>query len=69
MRKMKLDMDGLAVESFEMTAGGADERGTVRGNAATLRLCSVASSCAGGDTCQLSCTGSCATGLNCQQVC
>lgn len=67
MRKMKLDMDKLAVESFEMTAGDADERGTVRGNAAT-RFCSLASGCAG-DTCQLSCNGSCATGLNCQQVC
>lgn len=68
MRKMKLDLDGLAVESFEMTAGDADERGTVRGNAATLRLCSAGGGCTG-DTAQLSCTGSCATGLNCQQVC
>jgi hypothetical protein len=68
MRKLKLDMDGLAVESFEMTAGSADERGTVRGNA-SLRLCSMVTVCAGGDTCQLSCTGSCYTGLNCHQVC
>ena len=67
MRKMKLDMDLLAVESFEMAAGDADAVGTVRGNAATERLCSFRNSCV--DSCQLSCTGSCATGLNCQQVC
>jgi len=67
MRKMKLDMDRLAVESFSVVDGGADARGTVQGNAATLRLCS-AFTC-GGDTCDLSCTGSCRTYPNCQQVC
>jgi hypothetical protein len=66
MRKMNLDVEGLAVESFEVVAGGADARGTVRGNEATA-LCSPAPYC--GDTLDLSCTGSCRTGLNCQQVC
>ena len=68
MRKMKLDLDVLAVESFEMTADGTVKTGTVHGNAATP-LCSKFTVCAGGDTCQLSCTGSCYTGLNCHQVC
>ena len=67
MRKMKLDMDRLAVESFEVDNGVTEARGTVRGHAAT-RFCSLASGCAG-DTCDLSCNGSCATGYNCQQVC
>ena len=65
MRKMKLDIERLAVESFEMHAGDTDARGTVRGNAATV-LCTRAYPC---DSYQLSCLGSCATGYNCQQVC
>lgn len=67
MRKMTLDVDQLTVDSFEI-ADASNERGTVRGNAATL-ICSHQTACAGGDTCQLSCTGSCLTGLNCHQVC
>jgi hypothetical protein len=65
MNKMKLDLDRLAVESFTV-AGGADARGTVRANEDTI-ACSWRNSCV--DSCQLSCTGSCATGLNCHQVC
>lgn len=67
MQKMKLDLEQLAVESFATKGAEAGARGTVHGNAVT-RFCSVISTCAV-DTCQLSCTGSCATGLNCQQVC
>ena len=66
MRKMKLDIEQLAVESFAIRTVDADARGTVRGNAITERLCSLQSDC---DSFQLSCTGSCRTGLNCQQVC
>jgi hypothetical protein len=66
MRKMKLDMDKLAVESFAVVAGDADSRGTVEANQGT-RLCTMWT--CGGDTCDLSCTGSCRTGYNCQQVC
>lgn len=66
MRKMKLDVDQLAVESFSIRTEEVDARGTVRGHAVTERFCSFQSGC---DTCQLSCTGSCATGYNCQQVC
>lgn len=66
MRKMKLDIEKLAVESFAIRTVDTDARGTVRGNAITERFCSFQSGC---DSCQLSCTGSCRTGLNCQQVC
>lgn len=67
MRKMKLDVDQLAVESFSIKDGDTDGRGTVHGNQNT-RFCSAFASCAG-NTCDLSCNGSCATGYNCQQVC
>jgi hypothetical protein len=66
MRKMKLDIERLAVESFAMGTEDTDARGTVRGNAITDRFCSFQSGC---NTCELSCNGSCATGYNCQQVC
>ncbi|HEX2208498.1 MAG TPA: hypothetical protein VHG93_12500 [Longimicrobium sp.] len=66
MRKMKLEIERLAVETFPTSVEDAEGRGTVHGNAVTERFCSVQSGC---DSCQLSCTGSCATGLNCQQVC
>lgn len=64
MRKMKLDIDRLAVESFAIMDAGTGARGTVRGNAATLR-CSAPSNCVP-DTCSFSCNGSCVGG---QQVC
>lgn len=64
MRKMKLDIDQLAVESFSIKEGGTDGRGTVHGNAVT-RLCSAIDTC-GGSTCAFSCDGSC---INGQQVC
>jgi hypothetical protein len=40
MKKLRLDLDHLAVESFA-TAGVADERGTVAANAATLPTCTL----------------------------
>ena len=66
MRKMKLEVEGLSVESFDVLAGDADAHGTVRANEATA-LCTRAPACT--NTGELSCTGSCRTGLNCQQVC
>jgi hypothetical protein len=66
MRKLKLDLEELAVDSFDVVAEGTHPRGTVRGAEDTL-ACSWRNSCV--DSCQLSCTGSCYTGLNCQQVC
>lgn len=66
MRKMKLDIDQLSVESFSIKAGDTDGRGTVHGHAVT-RLCSAFNSCAPDhDTCAFSCDGSCVNG---QQVC
>jgi hypothetical protein len=67
MRKMKLDMDALAVESFEMPGDGVGVRGTIRGNADTRFVCSWQQSCV--DTCAQSCGGSCFTGTPCPQVC
>ncbi len=32
MRKLKLSLEGLRVESFEVTTGEAERRGTVRGH-------------------------------------
>jgi hypothetical protein len=43
MKKLRLDVEDLAVESFA-TADGADERGTVRGHEAT-EGCAVTESC------------------------
>lgn len=70
MRKMKLDVNRLTVESFEMMAGAADPRGTVQGNSATPPTppcsgpCSYQQSCV--DTiCGVSCNGSCNTSLFC----
>ncbi len=58
MRKVKLDVDALAVQSFRTTAGKDEVRGTVEGNAETLRLCTNFVSC-DGNTCPFSCFGSC----------
>jgi len=68
MGKLKLDMEKLAVESFSMVPGDAADRGTIEANQGTA-LCSRFLSCGGGDTCDQSCTGSCRTYPNCQQVC
>ena len=46
MKKLSLDLNQLAVESFETDADGQSLRGTVRGNAET-------------DCCTFSCQGTC----------
>ncbi|HEX5871680.1 MAG TPA: pinensin family lanthipeptide [Longimicrobium sp.] len=53
MRKLKLDLDHLAVESFETNAADGAQRGTVRGFNPTCE-----NSCL--DTCYYTCGGSCA---------
>jgi hypothetical protein len=40
MKKLRLDLEHLAVESFP-TAAGVDERGTVAAHAASLPSCTV----------------------------
>lgn len=67
MRKLKLDIEQLAVESFTLADGDPHVRGTIRGKQATM-FCTRFDSC-DGYTCQISCHGSCRTGLNCQQIC
>ena len=49
MKKLKLQLDALAVESFSTDSFPADAAGTVRGNAGTRNQ----------DTCQESCFGTC----------
>lgn len=66
MRKMKLDMEKLAVESFAV-AEDTDARGTIAGNEATERVICTRQTCM--DTCEYSCDGSCYTYPMCQQVC
>ena len=63
MKKIVLDLDTLAVESFAPEAKKAEARGTVHGHA-TLRLCGNTFYCtAGHDTCQYeSCVDTCAYG-------
>lgn len=67
MRKLKLDMDELLVESFATADADADPeaRGTVHGNEAT-GLCTLAATRCYQETCAFSCDGSCVGG---QQIC
>jgi hypothetical protein len=45
MRKLMLDVDTLAVESFPTSAKERDPAGTVHANAATLAGCTGVASC------------------------
>lgn len=65
MRKVKLDLDELAVESFATADGESEVRGTVHGHDAT-ELCTRFMTRCYQDTCAFSCDGSCVGG---QQVC
>jgi hypothetical protein len=72
MRKMRLDLDSLFVESFDTTAAPADAGGTVHGNAVTFQ-----SYCSDGRTCIDTCDGTCDTDcgtcasecLSCESYC
>ncbi len=50
MRKIRLDLDALQVDSFSVSADEGEERGTVRARA-SLRLCTGFETCAGEPTC------------------
>jgi len=52
-RKMKLELDGLRVESFEAETPEMRRGGTVRGNAWTLPYCDTLNdyTCRGNGTC------------------
>ena len=55
MRKMKLDLEHLHVETFETTAAGA-ERGTVHGHWSQLGTCDAfVATCQVGGTCAAMC--------------
>jgi hypothetical protein len=56
MKKMKLNVEALAVESFD-TSGDAPKRGTVFGEQCT---CYTDCTCPGCNTCDESCNGTCA---------
>jgi len=61
MRKLKLELEELSVESFE-TAGEAEERGTVRGNSFPTRFAQcITNACSGADgvTCDETCGYTC----------
>ena len=49
MRKLRLDVHALRVESFEASARGRAAAGTVRGNASGVETCGPVTYCA--DTC------------------
>jgi hypothetical protein len=50
MRKIRLDLDALEVDSFPVAADGKDDRGTVHGRG-TLYVCSEMESCPGLPSC------------------
>jgi hypothetical protein len=79
MNKLKLDLDQLAVESFETNAADGAQRGTVRGMGPTPPLLTAPPTCASfclscepgcdntlaGVTCEASCEASCGGTCNC----
>src|SRR3712207_5208118 len=59
--KLKLNLDQLAVDSFDTVPREQAVRGTVRGEQCT---CYTACTCPGCPTCDASCNGSCAASCN-----
>ena len=57
MRKVKLDLDAIQVESFEASGGGGT-RGTVRGHLCPCCCCDPCC-CTCCDTCQATCPATC----------
>jgi hypothetical protein len=68
MRKLKLDLEDLAVESFATTAEPRRESGTVFGQQCT---CYTQCTCPGCPTCDASCNGTCGgtCGASCNGTC
>jgi hypothetical protein len=74
MRKVKLEIDALAVESFDTGRDAAKREGTVHAHVATDPTCQN-QTCRFAETCYDSCDGVCGTyycaptdGTSCQQV-
>lgn len=53
MRKLKLDVNALQVESFEARAEDGRTAGTVRGNGESYEECSEATGCSGEESCAI----------------
>lgn len=53
MRKLKLDVHALRVESFDVSVGDGPGTGTVRGNAQSNELCSEMKGCSAEDSCAI----------------
>jgi hypothetical protein len=80
MRKIKLDVEGLQVDTFEVESGGVDGRGTVQGNMPVRNQDPGTLDCTGtsgstyfscttpyptnDNTCQGSCNGTCIYSCN-----
>jgi hypothetical protein len=56
MKKIRLDLDALSVESFDTTKSEEETRGTVEGNAESFQAY-----CTDGNTCYESVCGTCNT--------
>jgi hypothetical protein len=65
MRKLRLDLDDLSVESFETTPLPRTENGTVFGQEQCT--CYTQCTCPGCPTCDASCNGTCA--YTCEGTC
>ena len=61
MRKLKLDLDDLSVESFATTPESRGDGGTVFGQGCT---CYTQCTCPGCPTCDASCNGTCDASCN-----
>ena len=62
MKKIKLELDRLQVESFDTAAAESDSRGTVHGHWSQMGTCDGrAATCQWGGTCG----NGCATGIRC----
>ena len=67
MKKLKLDLEDLAVESFATTPEAGRDGGTVFGQQCTCYTqctCPGCPTCAGYGTCDASCNGTCAASCN-----
>ena len=66
MKKLKLDLEDLKVDSFELSSESADEKGTVKGNAPTGYYDTCIANCTRLYTCADTCIGyTCAFGDTC----
>jgi hypothetical protein len=63
MEKLRLKLDDLQVDSFQITPA-AKAKGTVLGEQCTCHTCPGCPTCAGYGTCDASCNGTCDASCN-----